>query len=397
MTGARPGSLRLAFCHDGTGTYSQLFLRSFASKYRTYLVTFARPKEIPDGIYLVPLRDFGSPLPIRTLNKLRIAVGTVWRIVQMCFCFRRLQPDIVVGNYATTYGLYVAACKFRPFVLFTYGSDVLIDPKRSLLHRWITRRVIQSADLIQVDSEVVRRAAISLGGSPAKIVTFPRFDLNDLRNVEHDSSFRRALGWNDKTVVVSVRLHEKLYDLDTLIRAIPIVVSRRCDIRFLVFGGGAQTAKLVKLASELNVRAFIHFMGFVPRHKMMQCLGSCDIYVSTSPSDGTSSSLLEAISLEIPVVATRIPGNAEWISDRVDGLLFESHDHSSLAEAILHLTARRAEASRLARRAKQRLMQSVNWDFAFKELVRRTDNVYVKHHCLSDMSISNISDQARVS
>ncbi len=170
---AKSDRLRLLYAYDGTSTYDQLFLPWFASEYETYLATFVSPKGIPHGIPTIRLRDFGSPLRNKRVNRIRIVVGTFWRIVQFYRCLRSIRADIVVGSWVTTYGLYSSICRFRPFILFVYGSDVLVDPQRSLLHRWITIQVIRSADLILIDSDVQRKAVISLGGAPARIVSFP--------------------------------------------------------------------------------------------------------------------------------------------------------------------------------------------------------------------------------
>lgn len=245
--------------------------------------------------------------------------------------------------------------------------------------------MIRSADLILVDSEVQRRAVISLGGLPAKIVSFPWVDLSDIHHKKQDSTLRDRLGWSNKIVAASVRHLERQYAIDTLVRAIPIVLSRSPNVRFLVFGEGALTGELVKLARELRIETFVHFAGFVPRSRLLQYVRSCDLYVSTSPSDGTSSSLLEAMFLGVPAVVTRIPGNAEWVSDRLNGLLFDKYDHYGLARAIVLLASNCAEARRLARRAKKDVRRRVNWEVAFNELVSRMNRAYAEHDWTQQM------------
>jgi len=368
--------MRLVFAAStsqrGSGRFFvQFFLERFVREYETYLVTFASPIPIPDGVRTISLRDFWKPSDIRKLDSFRIALGTFWRILQLRRCLKSIRPHIVVGNYVTTYGLYASVCGFRPFVLCVYGSDVLVDPKRSLLHRWMINRVIRSADLILTDAEVGRRAVISLGGSPRKIVCFPWVDLSDLCKANPDSTLRGRLGWSDKTVVVSVRMHEPHYAVDTLIRAIPSVIAQSPNVRFLVFGGGTQTPWLVRLAHELNVEEFVHFAGIVPREKLPGYVKASDIYVSTSLTDTTSTSMLEAMSLGVPVVVTDWPGNTEWISDGLNGLMFGCCDSHALAIAIVYLAVNRNEAELMARRAMEQIRERINWNLSFKELMNR--------------------------
>jgi len=370
--------LRLVFAHDGTSPYDSFFLKRLSSQFQTYLLTFTTPANVPDGTRTVRLSDFGKPSRIRKLDKLRIAVGTFWRIVQFRVCLGSLEPDIVIGNYVTTYGLYASACRWRPFILFAYGSDVVVEPGYSPLHRWITTLIVRSADLVIVDSEVQRRAVLSLGCFPEKIVSFPWVDLNDFRKTTSDPSFRRRLGWNGKTIVVSVRNHEPQYSVDTLIRAVPSMLKRFSNLRFLIFGTGTLSAQLIRLAHELEVEQFVHFAGSVPRGKLLGYLKDCDIYLSTSLSDGTSASLLEAMFLGVPVVVTSVDGNAEWISEGINGLTFEARDSDGLARAVLRLANNPAERKQIALKAMEDIVGRVDWQRASSELVRRMRDAWAK-------------------
>lgn len=355
----------------GISLYDRLFLEALSSFFDIYLVTFSEPTQVPAGVHIVRLPDFGRPSNIRKINNLRMIVAALFRIIMFRFCAKCIEPDVVVGNIVQTYGLYSSLSGCKPFVLFAYGTDILIDAYRSFLHRFISSRIVRSADLVLVDSEVQRRAVRSLGCSPQKIISFPWVDIKQLQGVKRDQSIRTLLGWRHMPVVVSVRKLEPVYAVETLIRAIPAVVTQYPNARFLVFGDGSQSAHLTTLARELSVDSYIHFAGKYPRSSLLRYLQDCDVYVSTSVSDGCSSSLLEAMYLGIPVVVTSIPGNTEWIADRVSGLTFDKQDSGALAAAIVWLLAHPNEALRLSRIANELVSKRVNWDEAIRELVGR--------------------------
>ena len=362
--------LRVVFGHNGLEAYDRLFLQSLASSFDIHLATFVTPTQVPKDL-VVKLPDFGRPLRIRGLNKFRVAIGAFWRIFQFGRHLKSFSPDVVIGNCVTTYGLYTAVCRWKPFVLFVYGSDVLVDPYRSPLHYAVTVWILRNADLILVDSAVQKEAVLALGGDPKRVICFPWVNLNDTRSVTRDSSFRSKLHWEDKIVVVSVRKHEPLYAIDTLIRAIPEVLARHHNVRFLIFGEGTQTTQLVNLADRLGVKEWLHFAGDVSRRALLGYMRDCDIYVSTSLSDGCSSSLLEAMSLGVPVIVTSIPGNLEWVSNSVNGITFEKMDAHGLAQAILRLVLDPADAEIFGRRASDDLRNRVDWNTAINELVDR--------------------------
>ena len=68
-----------------------------------------------------------------------------------------------------------------------------------------------------------------------------------------------------------------------------------------------------------------------------QCLNAADVYVTTSLSDGTSVSLLEAISCGLPVVVVDAPAYFEWVEDRINGYIIPRRDSTVLAECLIAL------------------------------------------------------------
>ena len=362
--------LRLLFCSNGTNTYDPFFLDRLSKDFEAYLATFLQPNQIFEvNAKVIQLRDFGGWLRNRKINNLRIAVSTLWRALQIRRCVDDLKPDVIIGNWVTTFGLYIMLSRRTPFILFAYGEDIVVDPYRSPFHRAVTTEVIKSARIVLIDSEVQRRALLSLGCSRDKILCFPWFDENDLRKVDSDPSLRHKLGWERNTVVVCVRNHEPEYAVDTLIRAIPRVLRKAPNVRFLIFGSGTQTSRLIQLAHNLEVWPYLHFAGQVPRHRLLRQMKDCDIYVSASITDGTSSSLLEAMSLGVPVVVTSIHANREWITHAVNGLMFPIGDAEKLARAIVDLDRDPARRERLQRAARLVIRRRVDWKSSYKELM----------------------------
>ena len=207
--------LRLLFCsYGGNVPFDPLFLDMFAKAFETYLVTFLPLEQIAKSdARIIQLRDLRrqSRYAVGTsnrMNTLTILLSTFWRAIQVHRCVRAMKPHLIIGNWATTYGLYARLSKQRPFILFAYGSDILVDPYRSVLHRAITIDVVKSADLVLIDSEVQRRAVLRLGCSPEKIISFAWFDERNIQGIEPDPTLRQTLGWTHNVIVVCVRDHE---------------------------------------------------------------------------------------------------------------------------------------------------------------------------------------------
>ena len=75
------------------------------------------------------------------------------------------------------------------------------------------------------------------------------------------------------------------------------------------------------MSNELGIGEKVFFPGWIDKKEMSNYLNAADIYVSTSFSDGTSCSLLEAMACSLPVVVTNIEGNLEYIKDGVNKII----------------------------------------------------------------------------
>jgi glycosyltransferase involved in cell wall biosynthesis len=136
-------------------------------------------------------------------------------------------------------------------------------------------------------------------------------------------------------VVISTRYLMPEYDVETLIRAIPLVLHQWPGIQFLIVGDGVLRLSLEQLAIDLGVERNIEFVGKVLHEEMPRLLGSADIFVTTAMSDGNNISLNEAMACGTFPIVSDISANREWIEQGQNGLTFQVGDVKGLAEAIV--------------------------------------------------------------
>lgn len=320
-------------------SFEYRFLETFCKKYRVVVAVFTRGgKHLTDRIApanaeIVYIRDL--PLIHRIPEVIRWPIQTVVHILQVAILIRSIRPDLVNGNWITRLsGFYCAVANFHPLLATAWGSDILIEAKESRILRAFARFTLRVADAVIIDSEVQRRAVLELGCKSSKVYCFPwGIDLDKFRP---NRSLRNPFepGRNQTKVVVSTRMHSAVYGVEYLIRAIPPIISKVKEARFLIVGDGPLFEYHKKLARELGVNDQVKFLGRVRNDLIPTVLNSGDLYVSTSFSDGTSASLLEAMACGLPVVATRIPANEEWIEPGENGFLVSPGNSSELAEFI---------------------------------------------------------------
>ena len=103
----------------------------------------------------------------------------------------------------------------------------------------------------------------------------------------------------------------------------------------VLVGSGPLLAQLVKLAKKLEIPNKVLFLG--TRKDVSDILAASDLYVSPSLSEGTSNSILEAMSLRLPVVATEVGGTKAVVSHKKTGYLVESSNPKGITTALSEL------------------------------------------------------------
>ena len=148
----------------------------------------------------------------------------------------------------------------------------------------------------------------------------------------------------DGFTIISMRNFEPVYDLKTLVLAMPDILSKHPDVNFVLIGKGSQEKELKDLVKELKIESSVYFPGFISNPDLPQFLNNSDIYISTSLSDaGIAASTAEAMACGVPVVVTDTGENCEWIKNGETGYLVPPSDPLKLAEAIQNMILRPKE------------------------------------------------------
>jgi glycosyltransferase involved in cell wall biosynthesis len=116
------------------------------------------------------------------------------------------------------------------------------------------------------------------------------------------------------------------------------------------------------------------FLFLGARADVPEILACCDIAVLPSMAEGLSNALLEYMAAGLPVVATRVGGNVEVVTDNETGLLVPPEDDKALASAILRLLRDPGLARRLGESGKDQVREN----FSYEQLIRQVDQLYGK-------------------
>ncbi len=147
------------------------------------------------------------------------------------------------------------------------------------------------------------------------------------------SKLRQSLAPPHGFLVGSAGRLDEQKGYDTLIRAARLVVDERPDVYFAIAGEGPLFSPLVSLISALEIDKNVRLCGF--RADIQNFLFALDLFVNSSNWEGLPLSLMEAMLLGKPVIATDVGGNSEVVRPGVTGELVPKGDPKALAHAIL--------------------------------------------------------------
>jgi glycosyltransferase involved in cell wall biosynthesis len=241
---------------------------------------------------------------------------------------RRFNPHLLNAHFVPNYGVMAALVNRQPWVLSTWGSDVMTDPEKSPFHKMRTKFALRRADYVTSDAEVMSRKIASLGVPEDRILTFPY-------GVDMEAFYPRTEALEPGPRILSNRKLEEVYSISTIIDAFPAVRETYRDSTLTIAGDGELRAALVARAGRSIAQKAITFVGGVDHERMPTLLRNHHIYVSTSLSDTTSVSLLEAMAAGLFPVVSDIPANKEWITPGTNGLLVPVQQPMQLAVTLI--------------------------------------------------------------
>jgi L-malate glycosyltransferase len=257
------------------------------------------------------------------------------------------KPDVIHGNWIVPTGLIAATagCILRVPVLNTaHGMDLRIS-ERQPIRGLFDLAIKLSNKTIIVSPSMKKRKSLQNAEVLPMGVDEVFFQLHPNRGA--------------KTVLFTRSL-EPVYDTETLIRSVPLVIKSIPEAKFIIAGSGSQEARLKDLAQKLEVCDSIRFLGLVPSDQIPALMEQASTYVSPAIADGTSPALLEAIAARLIPVVTDIDANRTLIKHGCDGYLFKPKDEKDLANNIIKALSQEISASILEQKQTE-MKNMIHW------------------------------------
>jgi glycosyltransferase involved in cell wall biosynthesis len=319
---------------DATSVHMRRWVQAMAERGFDCVVGTRRPADLPGARAVVALRPGGDGL------------GWFAALPAVRALARRLRPRWVHGHYVTSYGLWAAACRGAvpaPVVLTAWGSDILVTPRapglRGRLMRTLVGWSLRRAALVTADARDVLDAIA--GYRPAARCEQVLWGADTGFFVPGEP----APGFE----IASLRNWEPNYRIDLVLDAVARLRAARPDagVRLHLLGGGPDGDALQARAAALGLGDAARFVGRVDAAAMRATLQRCRVSVSVPTSDATSVSVLESMACGLPVLASDLPANRQWL---VPEARVPAGDAAALAQALQRLVDDPAAAAAQGRR-----------------------------------------------
>ena len=297
--------------------------------------------------------------------------GHLWKLYpRIVRLFRELQPAVVhTRNLAALEAVVPAwAAGVGARIHGEHGRNAIDPDGGRSRYQWVRRAYSPFVSrYVAVSQDLERYLHERVGISADRIVQLyngvdsDRFHpVVDVRTAIDGCPFRSSGHW----LVGTVGRMDHVKDQSTLARAFVAALqmspSARERMRLVIVGEGALRAEAERILNDGGAGELAWFAG--QRTDIPEIMRGLDCFVLPSRGEGISNTILEAMACALPVVATRVGGNAELVGDGLTGRLVPAADPAALAQAIVNYFEDPALAHQHGRAGRNRVEENFSLD-----------------------------------
>ena len=310
--------------------------------------------------------------PFRTRHMSRVRGFDSVHAVPLCASMVR--AAFVGGPYDLYHAYWAIPAGFvgslvkgrRPLVVWLGGSDINVFSVRPGFREAVRWSLRCATRVIAVSHDLLEKA-ISLGLDPRRGTVIPSGVDTDLFRPVDSAIVRRRLGLPDGFLFVCVGSLLPGKRVDRLIRIVA-GLPRGLDCFLIVVGDGPERQTLEQTAAEAAGR--VVFLGHLANNCVAEVVAACDAFVMASESEGLPTSVQEAMSCGLPVVAMDVGGLHEIVIDGEVGFL--ARDEAQMHHLMRKMATASAGVPGMGDRARSLAQTRLSVDLS----VQRTLEVY---------------------
>ena len=279
----------------------------------------------------------------------------------------RHRPAKIVLSQALPVGIVGLACKYllrKEYTVFVHGND-LLRPLVFPITKLALRLVLNNAQSVVANSRFTRNLALSCGAAENKIVIIhPGVDTATFRPLQDVAVQRQLLGFSGEKIILTVARLEKRKSIDVCIEAVSLLRKKGIDVKYLIVGEGAEREFLENKTKQKNITGHVLFLGRKPLNVLRTLYGIADVFLLPSryiPDEGDVEGFgivfAEAAACGIPSIGANCGGIPDIIRNNDTGILIDSINAETVADALEYLLVHNDVRSRMSKRCLEAVRQ----------------------------------------
>jgi phosphatidylinositol alpha-1,6-mannosyltransferase len=255
-----------------------------------------------------------------------------------------------------------------PYVVYAHGIDILI-PQQIMRKNTLLKSITNHAKAIIANSNFTKNELIKLGAVPDKVnVVCPcpnmeanSFSVSRLKRIINERKLK-----NRKLLLTVGRLIERKGH-DKVIEALPTIIKKVPNVKYLVCGKGPHKGHLANLVDEFKLNDYVEFLGQVAQEDLLVYYQLCDAFIMPSRQlpngdvEGFGIVFIEANLFGKPVIGGRSGGIPEAVLDGQTGVLVDPFDIKDIADAAIRLLTNKPLSARLGYQGQIRAKNDFDW------------------------------------
>lgn len=266
-----------------------------------------------------------------------------------------------------------------PIIIHTFHGHTFHDHQPKLVN-WILRLserfcAVFTTHFLSVSDITTEKGLKAKIGTPelyTTVYTGMELDWYDPSNYDPEAVRTRLGIPGDALVVGKIGRLAPQKNHDELLKAVPAIVERHPNVRFLLVGDGPLYEEFLGKVRELGLEKNFVFAGLVDREKVPEMIAAMDVVAHTALWEGLPRVLPQAMAMAKPCVAFDTDGTPEVLINDVTGYVVERHDSAGLADAVSKLLSDADLRKRIGEAARRR----VDPKFRTETMVKGTSDVY---------------------
>jgi glycosyltransferase involved in cell wall biosynthesis len=345
-------------------TILETFRAIDATRFRPHLAVFLTRHEREETPFVMAAREYGMPVHvIRGFNQFDPRM--IWRVVALV---KQLNIDIISAHEVKSDVIAYLASLLRPTAIVTTLHGWIGNSPKQRLFIALDRLIVRRFDRVIAVSGRIRDEVHAAAVPADKVrllhnaIVIERYARTGRRGFLAELLGRPVAG----PVIASIgRMSPEKGHLD-LIEALGIAAARGCRMSAVLVGDGPERQRLVDRIQALGLQESVHLPGYLKQPERV--LEETDLAVLPSHTEGLPNAALEALIMEVPVLATRVGGTPEVITDGETGCLVEPRSPEALADALIDFVNDPLRWKQMARRGKLQVESRFNFHSRTREL-----------------------------